>query len=200
MAKVLVLFAHPALERSRVHRRLIDALAGCPGVTLHDLYEAYPDFDVDVRREQERLAAHEAIVLQHPLFWYSVPALIKQWLDLVLEHGWAYGSGGTALAGKTMLAAVSAGGRESAYRADGLNRREVRAFLAPVEQTARLCGMDWLAPFVVHGTHAMEPPEIERAAADYRRVVEALRDGRIDRAAARAAPFLNADLGAVLGG
>jgi glutathione-regulated potassium-efflux system ancillary protein KefG len=200
MAPVLVVFAHPALERSRVHRRLLEAIDGCPGVTVHDLYEAYPDFDVDVRREQERLAAHGAIVLQHPLFWYSTPALVKQWLDLVLEHGWAYGTGGTALAGKTMLAAVSAGGRESAYRSDGLNRREVREFLAPVEQTARLCGMDWLAPFVVHGTHAMEPSEIERAAADYRRVVEALRDGRIDRAAARAAPFLNADLGAVLGG
>jgi glutathione-regulated potassium-efflux system ancillary protein KefG len=200
MAPVLVVFAHPALERSRVHRRLLLAIDGCPGVTVHDLYEAYPDFDVDVRREQERLAAHEAIVLQHPLFWYSTPALVKQWLDLALEHGWAYGTGGTALAGKTLLAAVSAGGRESAYRPDGLNRREVREFLAPVEQTARLCGMDWLAPFVVHGTHAMEPREIERAAADYRRVVEALRDGRIDRAAARAAPFLNADLGAVLGG
>jgi glutathione-regulated potassium-efflux system ancillary protein KefG len=200
MAPVLVVFAHPALERSRVHRRLLEAIDGCPGVTVHDLYEAYPDFDVDVRREQERLAAHEAIVLQHPLFWYSTPALVKQWLDLVLEHGWAYGTGGTALAGKTLLAAVSAGGRESAYRPDGLNRREVREFLAPVEQTARLCGMDWLAPFVVHGTHAMEPREIERAAADYRRVVEALRDGRIDRAAARAAPYLNADLGAVLGG
>jgi glutathione-regulated potassium-efflux system ancillary protein KefG len=200
MAPVLVVFAHPALERSRVHRRLLEAIDGCPGVTVHDLYEVYPDFDIDVRREQERLAAHEAIVLQHPLFWYSAPALVKQWLDLVLEHGWAYGTGGTALAGKTMLAAVSAGGRESAYRPDGLNRREVREFLAPVEQTARLCGMDWLAPFVVHGTHAMEPREIERAAADYRRVLEALRDGRIDRAAARAAPFLNADLGAVLGG
>ena len=200
MVPVLVLFAHPALERSRVHRRLLEAIDGCPGVTVHDLYEAYPDFDIDVRREQEQLAAHGTIVLQHPLFWYSSPALVKQWLDLVLEHGWAYGSGGTALAGKTMLAAVSAGGRESAYRPAGLNGREVRAFLAPVEQTARLCGMDWLAPFVVHGTHAMAPAEIERAAADYRRVVEALRDGRIDRAAARAAPFLNADLGAVLGG
>jgi glutathione-regulated potassium-efflux system ancillary protein KefG len=196
---VLVLFAHPALERSRVHRRLLEALDGCPGSTVHDLYETYPDFDVDVRREQQQLAAHETIVLQHPLFWYSSPALVKQWLDLVLEHGWAYGSGGTALAGKTILAAVSSGGRESAYRAEGFNGRSVREFLAPLEQTARLCGMDWLAPFVVHGTHAMGPPAIERAASDYRRVIEALRDGRIDRAAARAAPFLNADLGAVLG-
>lgn len=199
-APVLVLFAHPALERSRIQRRLLEAIEGCPGVTVHDLYEAYPDFDVDAPREQELLAAHGTIVMQHPLFWYSAPALVKQWLDLVLEHGWAYGSGGTALAGKTMLAAVSAGGREPAYRAEGLNGRPVRAFLAPLEQTARLCGMDWLAPFVVHGTHALDPSAIERAAAEYRRVVEALRDGRIDRAAAREAPFLNADLDSVLGG
>jgi len=200
MNRVLVLFAHPALERSRTQRRLLEALEGCTGITVHDLYESYPEFDVDVRREQELLAAHGSIVLQHPLFWYSPPALVKQWLDLVLQHGWAYGTGGTALVGKTLLVAVSAGGREPAYRPDGFNGRTVREFLAPIEQTARLCGMDWLAPFVVHGTHLLEPTQIERAANDDRRVIEALRDGRLDRAAARAAPFLNADLGAVLGG
>jgi len=92
MPGVLVLFAHPALEKSRVNRRLAAAVADLPGVTLHDLYEAYPDFDVDVKREQDLLVAHDVLVVQHPFYWYSTPALVKQWEDLVLEHGWAYGT------------------------------------------------------------------------------------------------------------
>ncbi len=66
MTHVLILFAHPALEKSRVHSRLIRAVPSLPRLTFHDLYEAYPTFDVDVRHEQELLLAHDLIVLQHP--------------------------------------------------------------------------------------------------------------------------------------
>ena len=196
--RVLILFAHPALEKSRVHRQLVRAVSTLPGVTFHDLYEAYPHFDVDVRREQALLVSHDVVVLQHPFFWYSAPALLKQWQDLVLEHGWAYGTGGTALRGKRLLSAISTGGRESAYSRDGLNRFTVRELLAPIEQTARLCGLDVLPPFVVHGTHRMSEAEIEAAAADYRRVIEALRDDRVDIEAVRELPRLNTDLDRVL--
>ena len=48
MARVLVLFAHPAFQKSRIHRELVVAARRVDGVTFHDLYEAYPDFDVDV--------------------------------------------------------------------------------------------------------------------------------------------------------
>src|SRR5262245_49141826 len=98
--RILILFAHPVLERSRVNRRLVDAVRDLPGVTVADLYEEYPTLAIDVRREQARAAAHDVLVLQHPFYWYSAPAIVKEWLDLVLEHGWAYGQGGTALHGK----------------------------------------------------------------------------------------------------
>jgi glutathione-regulated potassium-efflux system ancillary protein KefG len=176
VVRVLVLFAHPAFERSRVHRRLVQAVADLPGVTFHDLYEAYPDFDVDVPAEQARLAAHDLVVLQHPFFWYSTPALLKQWQDLVLEHGWAYGTGGHALRGKRLLSAITTGGGEQAYGPESLNRFTVRQFLAPIEQTARLCGMDYLTPFVVQGTHRLAEDRIAQAALDYRRLLETLRD------------------------
>lgn len=174
--RVLVLFAHPALHRSRVQRVLAKAVRDLAGVTFHDLYEAYPDFDVDVAREQALLAAHDAVVLQHPFYWYSTPPLVKQWIDLVLEHGWAYGPGGDALAGKALLCAISAGGGEDAYCAEGQNRFSVRALLAPIEQTARLCGMRFLDPFVVYGTHALGATEIDAAAAAYAERISALRD------------------------
>ncbi|UCH26517.1 MAG: NAD(P)H-dependent oxidoreductase [Trueperaceae bacterium] len=198
MMRVLILFAHPALERSRVNRRLVDSISELPGITFHDLYEAYPTFDIDVAYEQNLLTSHDVVVLQHPLFWYSTPALVKQWEDLVLEHGWAYGSGGTALQGKVFLCALTAGGSAAAYRADGLNRFEIREFLRPIEQTVRLCKMEFLPPFVTFGTHRMELPDIDRAAEDYRRVIEGLRDERIDFEAARRYPLFNAGLGKIL--
>lgn len=196
---VLVLFAHPALEKSRVGVRLAAAVEDLPGVTLHDLYEAYPDFDVDVAREQELLAAADLVVMQYPFFWYSTPALLKQWEDLVLEHGWAYGTGGDALAGKALLSAITTGGREEAYCCEGSNRFTMRELLTPLEQTAVLCGMRWLPPFVAHGTLGMSGEQMERHAADYRRLLAALRDGRLDLDAARDLPRLNTDLDAVIG-
>jgi glutathione-regulated potassium-efflux system ancillary protein KefG len=198
MARVLVLFAHPALEKSRVHRKLVERVRGLAGVTFHDLYEAYPDFDVDVKREQELLLAHDAVVLQHPFYWYGTPALVKQWEDLVLEHGWAYGTGGEALRGKRLVSAITTGGGEAAYAETGHNRFTIRQLLAPIEQTARLCGMDYPPPFVVHGTHRLDAEGIARAADEYARFVAALRDDRLDFDAARDLPRLNADLGRVI--
>ena len=196
--RILILFAHPAVEKSRVNNRLAAAVRKLAGVTFNDLYEEYPEFDVDVGREQRLLADADLVILQHPFFWYSTPALLKQWEDLVLEHGWAYGSEGTALQGKRILSAITAGGREEAYPPEGHNRLTMAELLRPIEQTARLCGMDWLPPFAVHGTHRMSVEQMERHAADYRRAVEALRDGRLDLAAARERSRLNDDLDALI--
>jgi glutathione-regulated potassium-efflux system ancillary protein KefG len=191
MKRILILFAHPALESSRVNRLLIRGVRDLPGVTFHDLYEEYPDFNIDVSREQSLLVDHDILVLQHPLFWYSTPALLKEWQDLVLEHGWAYGSEGHMLAGKSVLSVLTTGGRESAYQSEGHNRFTIRQFLAPVEQTFRLCGMDYLPPFVVHGTHGITPERVRGHAEDYRRLLEALRDDRLDLQAAGEHPRLN---------
>jgi glutathione-regulated potassium-efflux system ancillary protein KefG len=180
MRRVLVLFAHPALEKSRVNRALVARAAGLEGVRVHDLYEEYPDFDVDVAREQALLAEHDVIVVQHPFYWYSTPALVKQWVDLVLEHGWAYGARGKALVGKWWAHAITAGGGAEAYRPGGFNRHTVRGMLAPFEQTAYLCGMRFLPPFVVHATHGLEAPAVEAHAARYRALLERLRDPAYD--------------------
>jgi glutathione-regulated potassium-efflux system ancillary protein KefG len=191
MAHVLILFAHPALEKSRVHRRLIGALPDLAGITFHDLYENYPAFDIDVTREQALLAAHDLIVLQHPFYWYSTPPLLKQWQDLVLEHGWAYGAQGNALRGKHMLNLITTGGGAAAYQHQGYNRFTMRELLAPIEQTATLCKMDFLPPYVIHGTHQLAEADIEQAIVRYRRLLSWLHDDRIDLAAARHHGLLN---------
>jgi glutathione-regulated potassium-efflux system ancillary protein KefG len=190
--RVLVLFAHPALERSTVHRELVKVAQTVTGVTFRDLYELYPDFQIDVREEQRLLVEHDAIVMQHPFYWYNVPALLKEWLDLVLEYGFAYGHEGEALRGKLWLHATSTGGQEEAYRSDGRNRFTMRELLAPFDQSAHLCGMHYLPPFVVHGALGLDTAaEVESYAACYRALLEALRDGRLDRDAARGAERLN---------
>jgi len=109
-----------------------------PQARLHDLYETYPDFLLDVPAEQARLNAHEVIVLQFPLYWYSCPALLKEWIDLVWQHGYAYGHEGRALQGKTLACACSTGGRDSAYGPFGSNQFTIDEFLRPFEATAHL--------------------------------------------------------------
>ncbi|MCK6559216.1 NAD(P)H-dependent oxidoreductase [candidate division KSB1 bacterium] len=182
MARVLLLFAHPALEKSRINARLIRDVGQLDGITFHDLYEAYPDFFVDVAAEQQLLAAHDTIVLHHPMFWYSSPALVKQWADLVLEHGWAYGAKGTALRGKQLVHVVTTGGGEQAYQTAGMHQHTIREFLLPFEQTAKLCGMLYLPPYLVHGTHRLADHEIESFAQEYLELLQRLRDGHFDMA------------------
>ncbi len=181
-----------------MNRRLADAVRDLPGITFHDLYEEYPDFDIDVAREQSLLLAHDVVVFHHPFFWYSTPSILKQWEDLVLEHGWAYGAAGTALHGKALLSVITTGGREDAYGPEGRNRFTIRQLLAPIEQTAILCGMEYLPPFVVHGTHRMSESAMLAHAADYRRTLEGLRDGKLDLSTASQQPRLNWDLDAIV--
>ena len=194
-SRVLILFAHPALQKSRVNIALADAVRDLERVRFHDLYEEYPDFAIDVLREKALLAEHDTIVLQHPLFWYSSPAILKEYQDLVLQHGWAYGRGGDALRGKCMLQAITTGGAQEAYRHDGMNRFTIGELLAPFAQTARLCGIEYLPPFVVYGSLRMTPSDIADHAARYRSVVGALAAGEVDREAIQGLDRINSERG-----
>jgi glutathione-regulated potassium-efflux system ancillary protein KefG len=180
MSRVLVLFAHPALEKSRVHRAMLSRIPQDPRLTVNDLYEAYPRLDIDVSREQDLLTAHDTVVFQFPFYWYSTPPMLKQWQDLVLLHGWAYGSTGNALEGKSLICAVSTGGGEGAYEPEGYNRHTVRELLAPIEQTAALCKMRFLPPWVVYGTHRLGAEPLGEAGAHFGVLLEGLLNDRID--------------------
>ncbi|CAL1521290.1 NAD(P)H-dependent oxidoreductase [Chitinophaga sp. MM2321] len=191
MAKILINFAHPALEKSRMHKQLLAMIKGMQGITLNDLYEQYPDLDIDVNREQKLLEQHDVILLQHPFYWYSAPAIIKQWMDLVLEHGWAYGHTGKALKGKYLSNVISAGGPESGYNAAGHHRFTIHQFLAPFIQTAALCNMPYAAPYVIYGVHRMDNIDIKKEAQQFRQVLEHLRDGHIDLSALPQLTYMN---------
>ncbi|MHA3979251.1 NAD(P)H-dependent oxidoreductase [Halovulum sp. GXIMD14794] len=177
MAQVLHIFAHPGQKSSRINMAQWRAAQRVEGITSVDLYAASPRYDIDIEAEQARLLDHDVLLLQFPLFWYSSPALVKEWIDLVLEHGFAYGEGGDRLRGKSMMLAISAGGPQEAYRPEGYQHFPLRTFLTPFEQTARLCQMRFLAPYVQHGALRADPgPHAD----GFVRLLEALRDDRID--------------------
>ncbi len=191
MNKILILFAHPRFEKSRVNRALLNGVDRMPQVTLHDLYERYPDFNVDVEREQELLTAHQIIIWQHPFYMYGAPALLKQWIDLVLEYGWAHGRGGDSLKDKIIFNALTSGGTREVYTADGYNRFTLREFLVPFDQTATLCKMIYLPPFVVQGTHLLTEAQLALHASLYHALLERLSRGDFSLELMRRFPLLN---------
>ncbi|OED38615.1 potassium transporter KefG [Chromatiales bacterium (ex Bugula neritina AB1)] len=181
MARVLVNYAHPGQRHSRVNSTLARRAALLDGITFVDLYSRYPRFNIDIDLEQQRLLEHDIIVLQFPIYWYSTPSLLKEWQDLVLEYGFAYGPGGDKLAGKSLLLAVTAGGAKSAYCTDGSNRCELRDLLSPLEQTAGLCKMNFLPPYVLYNAHqARGASEGLSHAHAYEELLSGLRDDRIN--------------------
>ncbi|WP_070969345.1 NAD(P)H-dependent oxidoreductase [Vibrio sonorensis] len=190
--KVLVLFAHPSQKRSEVNTPLFRTAQETEGVTAVDLYREYPHLDINIDREQERLRAHDIIVFQFPLYWYSTPSILKEWQDLVLEYGFAYGHDGLALKGKKLLCAITAGGREDAYQSDGYNHFTIRQLLAPIEQMANLTHMEYIAPFALFGSRtAAEEQRIDQHVARYRKLLEQLVLNQIDWESAKNAEQLD---------
>jgi glutathione-regulated potassium-efflux system ancillary protein KefG len=189
--KILILFAHPRFEQSRSNQVLVDSIPDHPNITFNDLYEHYADFNVDIEREKQLLLNHDIIVWHHPLYWYSSPPLLKQWIDMVLEFGWAYGVGGDALAGKMVFNAFTSGGPREVYRPEGRNRYTIQDFFHPFEQTVRLCKMEYLPPFGVQGTHRLTDAELQSFGRDYAHLLTRLADGDFSVEAMQQHAFMN---------
>jgi putative NADPH-quinone reductase len=181
-AHVIVLYAHPAPQRAPLMRALAGAASDLPGVLVRDLYELYPDFDVDGAAERALLEQARLAVFLHPIRWYGMPSLMKEWMDVVLIPGWAYGRhdfhGGQSdegasdegvLRGKGYWLVTSTGSAPDAYRPGGLHGRPFADFLPPFQQAAALCGMDWIEPFVMHGAAGITEAAIDAHVAEFRR-------------------------------
>ncbi|MBU0501322.1 MAG: NAD(P)H-dependent oxidoreductase [Gammaproteobacteria bacterium] len=178
MARILLLFVHPFPHRSRVSRALLEGVCDLPGVEVVDLYEQYPDFHIDIKAEQRRILDADLLVVQHPFYWYSAPALFKQWQDRVLEYGFAFGGEGGALRGKDWLSVVTTGQGSDAYRADGHNGHSVAELLFPFACSAHHCGMNYLEPIVVYGASRLSDEQLAGWVERYRQRLADYRPGR----------------------
>lgn len=174
---IRLLFVHPFPHRSKVNLVLLEAVRGVPGVHLCDLYEEYPDFHIDVDKEQQILRITDLLVVQHPLYWYGAPAMFKQWQDVVLEYGFAFGVGGDALKGKDFLSVITVGQSKASYCPEGHNRHELREILYPYECMANHCGMNYLEPLVMYSAHQLTGEQLAEWGEVYRRRLLSYRSG-----------------------
>ena len=169
---IVVIYAHPYPARSRACAALLGAIRDRQDVEIRSLYDLYPDFDIDGDAERRALERAGLIVWLHPMYWYSVPALLKHWLDQVLIKGWAHGEGGRALVGKDCLWVATTGGDEHAFSAEGRHRHPFDAFVPPIRQTAQYCGMNWLPPVHVDGAHEVSAADLIASAGRLRATLD----------------------------
>ncbi|WP_139159070.1 glutathione-regulated potassium-efflux system ancillary protein KefG [Vibrio sonorensis] len=165
--RILVLYAHPEPKASVANQKMIKVIENLDHVTVHDLYGRYPDFFIDVKREHDLLLAHDIVVFQHPLYMYSCPALLKEWIDRVLGKGFAFGQG-DALKGKYWRSVITTGGKEEAFGKQGYNKYPLDEILQPFELTAALCQMEWIDPLVLYWSRNISDQERIEHAQEYR--------------------------------
>jgi putative NADPH-quinone reductase len=151
MKKTLVVLAHPSIEKSSIANKIIiEKIRTIKGVKIKDLYSEYPTFKFDIEAEQAALIDAESIVFQFPFYWYSVPGILKEWMDQVLTHGFAFGATGDKLKGKQFLVSTTIGGPADAYREGGNNNFPINDLLKPLQQMTNLTGMKYNTPIVSH--------------------------------------------------
>ena len=197
---ILVVVAHPRPRESAVVMHMAKLAAKIEGVTVHDIYAEYPDFQIDIEVEQDLLRQHEVIIFCHPFNWYSAPALLREWQDVVLSYGYAYGRHGQELRDKVFFNAVSAGRSVAEYSGELENHFTLRALAAPFEQMCQLCGMVYLPPFALTSSRtAADEGRAEPHFALWTRLLDALYHGKIDLEMARKLPYLDEKVFAVEG-
>jgi glutathione-regulated potassium-efflux system ancillary protein KefG len=137
------------------------------------------------------LIEHDIIVWQHPFYWYSSPAILKEWFDLVLQHGFAYGIKGRSLEGKQVLTIITTGGNKEFYSKEGRNQFTINEFLVPFRQSANLCLMEYLPPYVIYGSHTISITDIEIHVSKYKKMLTALRDEKWDNSLIKSVEYFN---------
>ena len=144
MSKILLVVAHPNIASSIGNKTIIEKFKTLhPDVEIDELYKLYPDFKIDVKREKEKLLRADYIILQFPMFWYNAPALMRQWFESVLEHGFAYGSNGKALEGKKLILSITTGSPTEDYKPGGKQSYTIEDLTKGFHQLANLCSMKW---------------------------------------------------------
>jgi NAD(P)H dehydrogenase (quinone) len=122
----------------------------------------------DIAREQDKLRWADTVILQFPLWWFSMPAILKGWVERVYAYGFAYGVGEHSdarwgdrygegsMAGKRAMLIVTTGGWESHYSARGING-PIDEVLFPIQHGILYYpGFDVLPPFVIYRTSRMD--------------------------------------------
>lgn len=175
MKKTLIILAHPNMESSVANKAIINEVINFENVEVRDIAKLYPDFKIDIKSEQNALLGAEKIIFQYPIYWYNMPSILKQWFDVVLTYGFAFGENNYNLEGKEMLVSVTTGGPKDGYDAEILGGK----ILFPLEGTASFCKMKYLSPVVIHGMMSMPgtdtKPLVEIAKKHAQKIIEIIK-------------------------
>ncbi|HDM8051120.1 TPA: NAD(P)H-dependent oxidoreductase, partial [Vibrio fluvialis] len=125
----------------------------------------------DVRAEQQKLLAADAVIFHFPLWWFGLPAILKGWIDRVYAYGFAYGYKGQGnryrygdgvFKGKRAILSVMVGGPSQDYSPRGING-PLDELLFPITHGALFFpGFDVLPTHAVYGTGKVEPDMIKK--------------------------------------
>jgi glutathione-regulated potassium-efflux system ancillary protein KefG len=170
---ILLIFAHPNIAHSRANKTLWQAAKALPNIITHDLYHRYPHGYINIPTEQKALERADIVVLQHPFYWYNVPALLKEWIDSTLTSGWAFGPNGNALKDKCWTHAITTGGEQDNYTEE--TRMGMKQLLLPLEKTAALCHTRWHEPFLLFGADRQTDEQLQTHAMSYVHWLKSLR-------------------------
>ncbi len=162
---VLVVCGHPNLDYSRVNKAVLNKLEEYE-VTIHTLCESHQNYTFDVEAEQTLLVEHNRIVLLFPLYWYSMPALMKKWIDDVLLPGFAYARNGDKLKDKEIFVATTVGALAEGYRAGGFNRFTLDELLKPIELLTYYVKAKYLPPFAIYESVFIDQDKLTKNVAE----------------------------------
>ena len=151
MKNILIISGHPNLQHSLANAEILaEVEKSLPQAEIRKLDALYPNRRFDIAAEQDALLKADVIVLQFPFSWYSVPGLMKLWIDEVFVHGFAHGS--TAkLGGKKLIVSFTTGAPATLYQKDGFFKHSVEGYLPQFETFAALCGLDYQQPVYTCG-------------------------------------------------
>lgn len=172
--KILILFAHPLYEKSRVNQIINNYIPDSEYITFNDLYEEYPDFEIDTNREQDLILNHDIIIWQHPFYWYSCPALLKQWMDMVLHFETENDLDIHQLKGKAVFQVMSIGPQNHSYLDNRPDDRDTLDYLLPFQKTVEFSNMQYLPPYMVRIDKMNSLVDIHKKGRNYGYILEAL--------------------------
>lgn len=169
--KTLVIIAHPDMSNSKTNKIWRDTLSKNDNITIHELYKVSKDGKFNIEEEQALLLAHDRIVYQFPFHWYAAPSLLKEWQDNVLSFGFSHGPNGTKLNGKEFMLAISAGGKDSAYRAGGYQNFSIDELTRPYQAMSNFTGMKFLPTYILYETHTLSEDTIHNSAKELSQIL-----------------------------
>lgn len=163
--------AHSNPKDSKINKKIKETLQNEEGIVYKDIKSLYSDFNFDIKKEQEDIINADKIVFQFPLYWYTAPSILKQWVDDVFAYDFAFTYAednswqALNLVGKEFQMIVSIGGDKEDY--EGINIK-ISDCLHSYSTTALVLGMKELDPYYIYGvdTHKYTDEQLDKIALD----------------------------------